>query len=105
MADLSAGLHAFAGILAAVYARERSGEGAALSVAMFDSIAEWMTYSTIYSRSTGSAHEPIGLGHPTLVPYNAFTAADGTQVVVGVQNDREWRRLAELVPGGFYCAA
>jgi crotonobetainyl-CoA:carnitine CoA-transferase CaiB-like acyl-CoA transferase len=94
VADLSSGMHAFGGILTSLFARERTGEGASLSVAMFDSVAEWMTYSTIYSRSTGVAHEPIGLGHPTLVPYNAFATADGTKVVVGVQNDREWKRLA-----------
>lgn len=94
VADLASAMHAFGGILAALLARERTGEGAALSVAMFDAIAEWMTYSTIYSRSTGTAHEPIGLGHPTLVPYDAYATVDGTLVVVGVQNDREWKRLA-----------
>lgn len=94
VADLSAGAYAFSGILAALLRRERTGEGASLSIAMLDTVAEWMTFSYLYSRSTGKPHEPHGLGHPSLVPYDGFPTADGTVIVLGVQNDREWVRLA-----------
>ncbi|MBW8825695.1 MAG: CoA transferase [Acidobacteria bacterium] len=97
VADLSAGAYAFSGVLAALLRRERTGEGASLSIAMLDTVAEWMTFSTLYSRSTGKPHEPHGLGHPSLVPYDGFTTADGTVVVLGVQNDREWVRLANAL--------
>lgn len=97
VADLSAGAYAYSGILAALLNRERTGEGAELSVAMFDTVTEWMGFSYLYSRFTGLPHEPNGLAHPSLVPYDAYTTADGVTLVVGIQNDREWQRLAEAL--------
>jgi itaconate CoA-transferase len=58
-----------------------------------------MGYTIYYTAYSGRRHEPNGISHPTLSPYEAFDTADGRKVVVGVQNDREWRRLASEVLG------
>jgi crotonobetainyl-CoA:carnitine CoA-transferase CaiB-like acyl-CoA transferase len=99
IADLTAGIYAFNSILAALYQRERTGEGRAISVSLFDAIAEWMGYSIHFTQGSGRRHVPNGVSHPSLSPYEAFATADDRQVVVAVQNDREWSRLATQVLG------
>jgi len=94
IADLTAGIYSYSSILAALYERERTGRGRAISVSLFDAIAEWMGYSIYYTSASGRRHEPNGISHPSLSPYEAFATSDGRLVVVGVQNDREWQRLA-----------
>ncbi|MBA3744118.1 CaiB/BaiF CoA-transferase family protein [Sporichthya sp.] len=99
IADLSAGIYAFSSILAALYQRERSGEGRAIQVSLFDAISEWMGYSIYFTQGSGRRHVPNGVSHPSLSPYEAFATVDGRQVVVAVQNDREWSRMATQVLG------
>jgi crotonobetainyl-CoA:carnitine CoA-transferase CaiB-like acyl-CoA transferase len=96
VADVGAGMYAYSAILAALFARERGGAGMAISVSLFDAVVEWMGYS-IYSTAHGTPHVPAALGHPAVVPYNAYPTSDGCRVIVGVQNDREWQRLATQV--------
>jgi crotonobetainyl-CoA:carnitine CoA-transferase CaiB-like acyl-CoA transferase len=99
IADLCAGIYAFSSILAALYQRERTGEGRAIQVSLFDAICEWMGYSIHFTQGSGRRHVPNGVSHPSLSPYEAFPTTDGRQVVVAVQNDREWARLATEVLG------
>lgn len=99
IADLSAGIYAFSSILAALYQRERTGEGRAIQVSLFDAISEWMGYSIHFTQGSGRRHVPNGISHPSLSPYEAFVTVDGRQIVVAVQNDREWSRLATRVLG------
>jgi crotonobetainyl-CoA:carnitine CoA-transferase CaiB-like acyl-CoA transferase len=99
IADLSAGIYAFSSILAALYQRERTGEGRAIAVSLFDAISEWMGYSIYFTQGSGRRHVPNGVSHPSLSPYEAFVTVDGRQVVVAVQNDREWSRMAAQVLG------
>ncbi|NDJ88034.1 CoA transferase [Mycolicibacter kumamotonensis] len=99
IADLSAGMYAFSSVLAALYERERTGRGRAISISMFDAICELMGYSIYFTSYSGRTHTPNGISHPSLSPYEAFETADGRKVVVGVQNDREWARLATRVLG------
>jgi crotonobetainyl-CoA:carnitine CoA-transferase CaiB-like acyl-CoA transferase len=94
-ADIAAGMYAYSSILAALFARERTGEGTAIEVSMFDSLAEWMGYQLYATRYSGVAPPRSGLSHPTIAPYDAYETADGHSVVLGIQNDREWVRLAE----------
>ena len=91
--DIAAGMYAFSSILLALFARRNTGEGAALSVSLFDAIAEWMSapaYATL-----GSGREPArtGVAHNTIYPYGAFRCGDGGSVMLAVQNDREWAAL------------
>jgi len=93
-ADIAAGMYVFAGVLAALLRRERGGEGAALDVTMFDSTVEWMGHQIQHALHTGQQPRRMGLSHTVIAPYNRYPTRDGEQVLIGVQNDREWRRLA-----------
>jgi len=99
VADISGGMYAFSSVLAALYARERTGAGTALQVSLFESLTEWMAQPMYYAMYTGTPPERTGTSHATIAPYGAFrTGADGT-VQLAVQNDREWHRLCEQVLG------
>jgi itaconate CoA-transferase len=93
IADIAAGMYAFSSILAALLRRQASGEGAALDISMFDSVAEWMGYPAYYAMYTGTPPERSGASHPTIAPYGPYAAGDGKTVFIGVQNEREWERF------------
>jgi len=99
IADLSAGLYTYSSIVAALYERERTGRGRAIAVSLLDSIAELMGYSLYFTEFSGRRHVPNGISHPTLSPYESFETADGRLIVLAVQNDREWARLATAILG------
>ncbi|WP_322760213.1 CaiB/BaiF CoA-transferase family protein [Frankia sp. Cr2] len=92
--DVSAGTYVVQAVLAALLRRERSGAGAAVEITMIDALAEWMGYSVQTVEHTGVEPPRLGIGHPSIAPYEAFTTADGDRLLIGVQNDREWARLA-----------
>jgi len=97
VADIAAGLYAYSGVLAALLQRTRTGRGTALEVSMFDAIAEFMGPALYYTQHTGAVPQRAGLSHPTIAPYDAYATSDGGEVVLGVQNDREWVRFASFV--------
>ncbi|HEV7787431.1 MAG TPA: CaiB/BaiF CoA-transferase family protein [Pseudonocardia sp.] len=88
-ADIAAGMYAYSGILTALFARERTGRGGALSVSLFDALTEWMGFPMYYTRYGGQAPTPAGASHPAIAPYGPFATA-GTDVVIAIQNEREW---------------
>ncbi|MFL6144124.1 MAG: CaiB/BaiF CoA transferase family protein [Labedaea sp.] len=94
VADIAAGMYVFSGVLAALLRRERTGVGAALDVSMFDSVIEWMGHQVQHSLHTGKQPPRMGVSHPAIAPYNRYPTADGLEIMLGIQNDREWRRLA-----------
>ena len=96
--DIAAGLNAYEAILEALIARGRSGEGAEISVSMFDAMAEWMTVPLLHGEG-GNPFKRLGLAHATIAPYGVFKARDGAEILIAIQNDREWRVLAEKVLG------
>jgi formyl-CoA transferase len=96
--DVAAGLNAYQAILEALIARSRSGQGAALSVSMFDAMAEWMTVPLLQQEG-GQPPRRLGLAHPSIAPYGVFRTRDGVDILISIQNDREWRVLAEKVMG------
>jgi crotonobetainyl-CoA:carnitine CoA-transferase CaiB-like acyl-CoA transferase len=89
IADIAAGMYAYTGILTALYDRERTGEGAALHVAMLDALSEWMTQPVYFSHYGGQPLPRTGARHPSISPYGPFEASDGA-VFFGIQNEREW---------------
>ena len=95
--DIGTGLNALSAILQALYARTRTGEGAALSVSMFDSMADWMAVPLLLHDLTGQTLARTGLSHPLIAPYGAFPVAGGGSLLISVQNEREWRRFSEGV--------
>jgi itaconate CoA-transferase len=102
--DVAAGLNAYQAILEALIARSRGGQGAALSVSMFDAMAEWMTVPLLQQEG-GQPPRRLGLAHPSIAPYGVFRARDGVDILISIQNDREWRVLAEKVLGDEALAA
>jgi itaconate CoA-transferase len=98
--DIGTGLSAYAAILEAVVARDRTGEGRALSIALFDTIAEWMTVPLLQYQLAGREPGRIGLNHPSIAPYGLYTAGDGAQVLIAIQNQREWARFRDEILGG-----
>lgn len=95
--DLSCGITAYAGILQALIARERTGRGAGLSVSLFDTMADWMSVLLAMYEITGQAPPRTGFSHALIAPYGAFRLGDGSRVVIAIQNQREWVRLCEAV--------
>ena len=90
LCDINAGLNALVGIQQALLARARTGRGSAIKVSLFDSAAELMSVPYLQARYGGRAPERVGLKHPTITPYGAFTCADGRHIVISIQNEREW---------------
>lgn len=98
VADIGAGMNAYQAILEALIARGRTGEGAEISVSLFDAMAEWMTVPLL-SHEGGHPFKRIGLAHAAIAPYGVFKTKDGADILISIQNDREWRVLAERVLG------
>ncbi|MFZ3309074.1 MAG: CaiB/BaiF CoA-transferase family protein [Xanthobacteraceae bacterium] len=102
--DIASGMNAYEAILEALIARERTGVGAALSVSMFDAMADWMTVPLL-QQEAGAPPRRIGLAHTSISPYGAFRSRDGVDILISIQSDREWRVLAEKVLGDSALAA
>ncbi|RZU11724.1 crotonobetainyl-CoA:carnitine CoA-transferase CaiB-like acyl-CoA transferase [Streptomyces sp. BK239] len=98
-ADIAAGMYAFSGVLAALVRRGVTGRGGPVEVSMLEALAEWMGHPLHHSMHGGDVPARTGLAHAVIAPYDAYPTADGGRVLLSVQNDREWRRLAEQVIG------
>jgi crotonobetainyl-CoA:carnitine CoA-transferase CaiB-like acyl-CoA transferase len=92
-------MYALNGILMALYHREKTGQGTAFEVSLFDSMTEWMSYPAYYTRDSGDPLVRSGARHATIAPYGPFTAGDGKTVFFGIQNEREWKNFCEHVLG------
>ena len=97
--DISTGLTAFSAILRALIQRGRTGKGMEINLSMFDVVAEWMNMPLLDYRYSGKPPMRRALTHPHIAPYGAFDTADGSQVLISVQNDREWVSLCTNVLG------
>jgi formyl-CoA transferase len=96
--DIASGMNAYEAILEALIVRGRTGEGAVLSVSMFDAIADWMTVPLLQHEG-GKPPARLGLAHTSIAPYGVFKTKDGADILISIQSDREWRVLAEKVLG------
>src|SRR5262245_37826878 len=96
--DIAAGLNAYEAILEALVARAKTNQGTEISVSMFDAMAEWMTVPLLHGEG-GMPFKRIGLAHAAIAPYGVFKSRDGADILIAIQNDREWRVLAEKVLG------
>ncbi|HZX38667.1 MAG TPA: CaiB/BaiF CoA-transferase family protein [Streptomyces sp.] len=98
-ADIAAAMYAFSGVLAALLRRGATGVGGPVEVSMLESLAEWMGHPLHYGMHGGETPARTGVAHAVISPYDAYATADGGQVLLSVQNDREWQRLADQVLG------
>jgi formyl-CoA transferase len=97
-------MNAYEAILEALIARASSGQGAAISVSLFDAMADWMTVPLLQTEG-GKPPRRIGLAHTSISPYGVFKSRDGADILISIQNDREWRVLAGKVMGDAALAA
>ena len=97
VADIAAGMYAFSGVLAALFARERTGSGRCLNVSMFEALGEWMGYPAYYASYGGAPPPRSDARHAIIAPYGPYPTSDGRTVFLGVQNEREWVRFCEHV--------
>ena len=102
--DVATGMNAYEAVLEALIARGRTGEGSAVGVSLFDAMADWMTVPLLHTEG-GKPPQRIGLAHPSISPYGVFKSRDGSDILISIQNDREWRILAEKVMGDAALAA
>jgi len=88
--DIACGMNAHAAVLEALIERGITGRGKGIAVSLFDGMADWMNVPLLYYEGTGRAPARVGLAHPSICPYGAFRTADGAQVLISIQNEREW---------------
>jgi crotonobetainyl-CoA:carnitine CoA-transferase CaiB-like acyl-CoA transferase len=94
IADIAAGMFAAQGITAALFARERTGRGQRVDVALLDSVAALLTHQAGAYFATGEPPTRLGNRHRSIAPYDTFAARDG-DFVLAVGNDDQWRRFCE----------
>jgi crotonobetainyl-CoA:carnitine CoA-transferase CaiB-like acyl-CoA transferase len=94
IADLVTGMLAAQGTLAALFAREHTGRGRHIDIAMLDAVASLMTYQASAYLATGQVPGRFGNGHVSIVPYDTFNARDG-QIMLAIGNDQQWRRFCD----------
>ena len=97
VADIAAGMYAYTSILSALLLRGRTGQGSAIDVSMLESLAEWMSYPLYYAFDGASPPPRTGASHASIYPYGPFAAGDGGTVMLGLQNEREWKQFCEVV--------
>jgi formyl-CoA transferase len=97
IADIAAGMYAYTGILTALLQRNLSGEGSHVEVSMLEALGEWMGFPMYYAYDGQSPPGRNGAAHATIYPYGPFVAGDGRVVMLGLQNEREWKLFCDLV--------
>ncbi|MFP3994701.1 CaiB/BaiF CoA-transferase family protein [Pseudomonas capeferrum] len=97
IADIAAGMYAYTGVLSALLLRDKTGEGSHVDVSMLESLVEWMNYPLYYAYQGATPPPRAGAAHATIYPYGPFPTGDGNTIMLGLQNEREWRLFCEQV--------
>ncbi|WP_321865522.1 CaiB/BaiF CoA transferase family protein [Paraburkholderia tropica] len=97
IADIAAGMYAYSNILAALIERGKTGRGRHIDVSMLESMVEWMGYPLYYAIDGQTPPQRNGAAHATIYPYGPFKAGDGKSVMLGLQNEREWKAFCDAV--------
>jgi len=97
--DITCGQQAYSAILQALIEREHSGEGCIVKVSLFDSMAEWLAVPLLHYDYSGKQQQRVGINHATISPYGAYLCGDGNDLVIAIQNEREWLRFCGEVLG------
>ncbi|MNO37002.1 Formyl-coenzyme A transferase [compost metagenome] len=97
IADIAAGMYAYTGILSAVLLREKTGVGSQVEISMLESLVEWMNYPMYYAYEGAPPPPRAGAAHATIYPYGPFPIGDGSTVMLGLQNEREWQLFCQQV--------
>ncbi len=95
--DIGAGMTAHAAIVEALFYRERTGEGYGVNISLFGVASDWMNVPLLQYKYGGKSPKRVGLMHPSIQPYAAFSVKDGSKVIIAIQNEREWARFCTQV--------
>jgi len=96
LADLSGGIFSCEAILAALYARERTGKGSRVETSMFDGMLNLLSYMATHYLSTGEVPRPQGSAHEFSVPWQAFECKDG-YLVIATRQEIFWKKLCAVL--------
>ena len=97
VADIAAGMYAYTNILSALLLRAKTGKGSHIDVSMLESLSEWMSYPLYYAFDGAPPPPRTAAAHASIYPYGPFVAGDGATVMLGLQNEREWKAFCEVV--------
>jgi itaconate CoA-transferase len=97
IADIAAGMYAYTNILAALMHRQQTGQGQRIDISMLEALGEWMNYPLYYAFEGAAPPARTGASHATIYPYGPFAAGDGKTVMLGLQNEREWKIFCDKV--------
>ena len=97
IADIAAGMYAYTNILGALMHRQQTGQGQRIDISMLEALGEWMNYPLYYAFEGATPPARTGASHATIYPYGPFAAGDGKTVMLGLQNEREWKIFCDKV--------
>ena len=97
LGDLSAGMYAAIGILAAINRRHQTGQGEMIDISMLDCQAAMLSYQAAYHLHSGHVPDRQGSGHDSIPTYRTFTAQDGIEVVITANTERMWQGLCRAL--------
>jgi itaconate CoA-transferase len=97
IADIAAGMYAYTGVLSALLQRQQTGQGSHVEVSMLEALTEWMGFPMYYAYDDQRPPGRNGASHATIYPYGPFEAGDGKVVMLGLQNEREWKAFCDKV--------
>ena len=97
VADIAAGMYAYTNILSALLLRGKTGQGSHIDVSMLEALSEWMSFPMYYAYEGAPAPVRAGASHASIYPYGPFPAGDGGTVMLGLQNEREWKIFCDQV--------
>src|SRR4051794_36927036 len=95
--DIAAGIDGYSSILSPPLQPGQTGQGPRIDISMLESLAEWTSYPLYYAFEGAAPPPRTGASHATIYPYGPFPAGDGTTVMLGLQNEREWGAFCRLV--------
>ena len=95
--DISCGMYSYMAVLEALIRRGKTGKGVSIKTSLFEGMADWMNVPLL-TFDYGSKIPPrVGLNHPSIAPYGAYPTKDGGEILISIQNEREFLRFAEAV--------
>jgi crotonobetainyl-CoA:carnitine CoA-transferase CaiB-like acyl-CoA transferase len=97
VADIAAGMYAYTNILSALLLRGKTGQGSHIDVSMLEALGEWMGFPMYYAYQGANPPVRAGASHASIYPYGPFPAGDGGTVMLGLQNEREWKTFCDQV--------
>ncbi len=92
--DISCGMYSYMAVLEALIERDLTGEGGAIRTSLFEGMADWMNVPLLTYDYSKKIPARVGLNHPSIAPYGAYPTQDGGEILISIQNEREFFRLA-----------